>query len=85
MKKAERLHYDMNTSTFYRVTNDTGEMKRSYVNGSEIPFFKPGITGISYMERKVFSILHRALRKVQSLQRKKPIKGGFRIIIKLWM
>ena len=46
----------MNNNTFYRIANDTGIKKRSYINGKDIPFFKPGITGMNYHQRKVFII-----------------------------
>lgn len=54
MNNAYNIYYDMQTNSFYRINKETGDQARTYLNGENIPSFKPNITGFEYHNRKVY-------------------------------
>ena len=45
MNNPYNIYYDMQRNSFYRVNKRTGNEVKAYLNGENVPNFKPDVTG----------------------------------------
>lgn len=45
MSNPYSIYYDMQRNSFYRINKDNGDAVKAYLNGENVPSFKPNVTG----------------------------------------
>lgn len=61
MNNPYNIYYDMQRNTFYRINKQTGDTAKTYLNGENVPSFKPNVTGFEPNLRKVTFLLSRII------------------------
>ena len=54
------INYDFEHDTFYRV-DQLGHHNHTYINGEPLKHFRPNVTGLNYLIRKVYLLISRPL------------------------